>query len=286
MSPRPLVITLLSLACGFAAAGDVKVYRANEIVDPLEVVRILEGSAPRARIPAARAHDARADDPNAIRTRSIRLFDDPLAPPLAAKTTYPSGAAAAVPAAAPQPTQPTQPRIDAATQARAAAAVQAQARAEAATQARADTAPARAEAAPQMRADVEVHAAAAGDITRHDPKRSGAASVLSLPVQFAFDSAEILSSARAQLDALAAGVQMLPESTRVVIEGHTDAAGSDDYNQQLSLRRAQSVKRYLVAVHGIEPSRLRAMGLGEDAPLVGLAPTAPENRRVQFRGER
>jgi outer membrane protein OmpA-like peptidoglycan-associated protein len=134
--------------------------------------------------------------------------------------------------------------------------------------------------------DVEVAAAATGDITRRDPQRAAGASVLSLPVQFAFDSAEILPAARAQLDALAEGVRMLPPTTRVVIEGHTDAAGRDDYNQQLSLRRAQSVKRYLVAAHGVEPDRLRAVGLGEYAPLVGLAPTAPENRRVQFRGER
>ncbi len=131
-----------------------------------------------------------------------------------------------------------------------------------------------------------MHAAATGDITRADPQKASGASVLSLPVQFAFDSAEILPSARAQLDALAEGVRLLPDSTRVVIEGHTDAAGSDDYNQQLSMRRAQSVKRYLAAVHGIDPSRLRAMGLGEYAPLVGMAPTAAENRRVQFRGER
>ena len=241
MLHRPLITTLvLSLAAGFAAAGDVKVYRANEIVDPMEVVRILEGSAPRAQGTMPAATNA-SDDPHAIRTRSIRLFDDPAAPPLAAKTR---------PAA------------------------------------RAETAPSRTEVGKATPAEPEVHAAAAGDITRTDAKRAGGTSVLSLPVQFAFDSAEILPSARAQLDALAAGVQMLPETTRVVIEGHTDAAGSDTYNEQLSLRRAQAVKRYLVAAHGIDASRLRAMGLGEYAPLVGMAATAPENRRVQFRGER
>lgn len=108
---------------------------------------------------------------------------------------------------------------------------------------------------------------------------------LALPVQFSFDSAEILPSARAQLDALAEGVRMLPKDRLVAIEGHTDALGGEDYNARLSMRRAQSVRRYLVAQHGIEPSRLRAIGMGEYEPLPGRAPLAPENRRVQFRGE-
>jgi outer membrane protein OmpA-like peptidoglycan-associated protein len=241
MFARPLVTTLLlSFACGLAAAGDVKVYRANEIVDPMEV-RILEGSAPRAHGGAPASAAVQPDDPHAIRTRSIRLFDDPAAPPLAAKTR---------PAA------------------------------------RVETPPSRTEVSKASAADADVRTAAAGDIVRADAKRPGGASVLSLPVQFAFDSAEILPTARAQLDALAEGVRLLPETTRVVIEGHTDAAGSAEYNQQLSLRRAQSVKLYLVAAHGIDESRLRALGLGKYAPLVGLAANAPENRRVQFRGER
>jgi outer membrane protein OmpA-like peptidoglycan-associated protein len=108
---------------------------------------------------------------------------------------------------------------------------------------------------------------------------------LALPVQFSFDSADILPAARAQLDALAEGVRLLPKERLVTIEGHTDALGGEDYNTRLSMRRAQSVKRYLVAQHGIEASRLRAIGMGEYETLPGLAPLAPENRRVQFRGE-
>lgn len=110
-------------------------------------------------------------------------------------------------------------------------------------------------------------------------------SALSLPVQFKFDSAEILPDARAQLDALAAGIRMLPPTQTVLIEGHTDTIGSDGYNEQLSQRRALSVRRYLIAQHQIDGARLRAVGLGETATLPGRAPTAPENRRVQFRGQ-
>ncbi|MFL6665216.1 MAG: OmpA family protein [Rhizobacter sp.] len=117
------------------------------------------------------------------------------------------------------------------------------------------------------------------------PGHGAKASALSLPVQFAFDSAEILPSARSQLDALAEGIRMLPAVQAVVIEGHTDAIGSEAYNETLSLRRAYAVKSYLVASHRIDPTRLHAVGLGKFQPLPGRDPQAPENRRVQFRGE-
>ncbi|MBE7417050.1 MAG: OmpA family protein [Ideonella sp.] len=109
-------------------------------------------------------------------------------------------------------------------------------------------------------------------------------SALSLPVPFAFDSAEILPGAKAQLDAVAAGIRLLPATQKVVIEGHTDAIGGDAYNEMLSTRRAESVRRYLAAVHGIDAGRLEAVGKGKDDPLPGRDPKAGENRRVQFRG--
>lgn len=109
-------------------------------------------------------------------------------------------------------------------------------------------------------------------------------SALSLPVRFDFDSATILPSARNQLDALAEGIRRLPRSRQVVIEGHTDAQGPDDYNQRLSLRRAEAVKLYLVETHGIDARRLRDVGVGKRQPIAGFDPYAAENRRVQFRG--
>jgi outer membrane protein OmpA-like peptidoglycan-associated protein len=108
---------------------------------------------------------------------------------------------------------------------------------------------------------------------------------LALPVQFAFDSHDILPAARAQLDALADGIRLLPEERLVAIEGHTDAVGSEEYNARLSMRRAYAVKRYLVAQHGIDATRLRTIGMGKIATLPGHDPYAAENRRVQFRGE-
>ncbi|MCX8003903.1 MAG: OmpA family protein [Burkholderiaceae bacterium] len=111
------------------------------------------------------------------------------------------------------------------------------------------------------------------------------ATALSLPVRFAFDSAAILPEARAQLDAVAAGIKLLPPHRHVVIEGHTDAVGGEDYNLALSLRRAAAVRDYLVREHGIDPARLKHVGLGESRPIAGLDPVAAEHRRVQFRGE-
>jgi OmpA-OmpF porin, OOP family len=114
---------------------------------------------------------------------------------------------------------------------------------------------------------------------------SSTPSALALPVQFEFDSAVILPSARRQLDALAEGIRMLPPTRAVVIEGHTDATGSEQYNEQLSERRAYSVKSYLVAMHKIDPARLHTIGMGQFGLLAGFDADAAENRRVQFRGE-
>ena len=87
----------------------------------------------------------------------------------------------------------------------------------------------------------------------HTPRAAPAEpSGLSLPVRFAFGSAEILPAARAQLDALAGGIMALPAETVVTIEGHTDATGGDAYNLELSRERARSVRDYLVHRHGIE----------------------------------
>jgi outer membrane protein OmpA-like peptidoglycan-associated protein len=173
--------SVLSAAC---LAQTTIHYREGERVDPRDVARILAA-------------------PAGIKTRSIRLLDEPSAPDTAAAT---SGGASEVPRA------------------------------------------------------------------------------LSLPVRFDFASADISTTARAQLDALAEGIKLLSPGQVIVVEGHTDAVGSDEYNRRLSQRRAASVKRYLVQEHGIDARRLLDTGLGELQPIDGLAPQAPENRRVQFRG--
>lgn len=110
------------------------------------------------------------------------------------------------------------------------------------------------------------------------------ASALSLPVRFAFDSADILPAARPQLDAVAEGIKLLAPESTVTVEGHTDGVGDDAYNLKLSRLRAHAVRDYLVQRHGIEPTRLKTVAYGEGRPIEGSDPNAAVNRRVQFRG--
>ncbi|HSW15979.1 MAG TPA: OmpA family protein [Ramlibacter sp.] len=110
------------------------------------------------------------------------------------------------------------------------------------------------------------------------------AAALSLPVRFAFDSTEILPAARTQIDALAEGIKLLSPKSVITVEGHTDAAGSDAYNLELSQARARAVRDYLVQRHGIDATRLKTVGYGEARPIDGSELNAAVNRRVQFRG--
>lgn len=145
-------------------------------------------------------------------------------------------------------------------------------------------APAPAVAAPAPVAPSRPHRYAARATETRTDAAIGQPSALSVPVKFAFDSATILPQARPQLDAIAEGIRMLPDGHSVTIEGHTDAAGPDAYNQHLSERRAQAVKQYLISVHQIDAARLKTRGYGETQPLHEVDPHSPDNRRVQFRG--
>jgi len=110
-------------------------------------------------------------------------------------------------------------------------------------------------------------------------------SSLALPVQFAFDSARIMPAAYRQLDAIASGIKLAGAGVKVVIEGHTDSIGSDQYNLKLSSERAEAVRTYLITRRGVDPARLRVVGMGKFAPLDNKAVNSPENRRVEFRAE-
>ena len=86
-------------------------------------------------------------------------------------------------------------------------------------------------------------------------------------VLFDFDSSTLRPEARTALAQLAQGIRER-EPRRVRIEGHTDAKGSDAYNEELSERRAEAVLRHLVEVETIDRALLRAQGLGESRPKV------------------
>jgi outer membrane protein OmpA-like peptidoglycan-associated protein len=104
-------------------------------------------------------------------------------------------------------------------------------------------------------------------------------------VQFAFDSDELAEWGRRQLDAVANGMRDSSlENFAFLIEGHTDDVGTDEYNLDLSARRAASVVRYL-AKHGVRTERLRKLALGKTHPAVeGVSEQArAANRRVVIR---
>lgn len=80
---------------------------------------------------------------------------------------------------------------------------------------------------------------------------------------FAFDSDELTAAGRADLDAWLA---LAPRDATVRITGHADRFGSASYNKDLSRRRAEHVKQYLIA-QGMEASRLEVAAAGESTPV-------------------
>jgi outer membrane protein OmpA-like peptidoglycan-associated protein len=98
---------------------------------------------------------------------------------------------------------------------------------------------------------------------------------------FDFNSDAVKPTAAQNLDNLAASLDKYPGSNLLIV-GHTDAVGSDDYNQALSERRARSTALYL-ANRGVATSRLQTVGRGETEP-VGSNDTEDgraKNRRVE-----
>lgn len=103
-----------------------------------------------------------------------------------------------------------------------------------------------------------------------------------LDIRFAFDSDALLPEARAQLDALGGALDSgALQAYRFEIVGHTDAVGEEDYNLDLSHRRARRVKSYLIEAFSIGSERLVELGKGEQQLKNSDDPEAPENRRVK-----
>lgn len=102
------------------------------------------------------------------------------------------------------------------------------------------------------------------------------------PVHFRFGSDEIMPRSHAMLTEIARVMQASP-GMRISVEGHTDDAGDEGVNQELSRRRAFSVRRFLVQ-HGVDGERLTAVGHGESRPLEPNRSGAARsrNRRVEF----
>lgn len=107
-----------------------------------------------------------------------------------------------------------------------------------------------------------------------------------LNIEFDFDKATIKPASHAVLDALGETLNS-PEfkGRSIVVGGHTDAAGNARYNLDLSKRRAEAVKAYLVDKWHIDPDLIQAVGFGKTRPLTnGTTPADQQrNRRVEIR---
>jgi len=102
-------------------------------------------------------------------------------------------------------------------------------------------------------------------------------------VNFDFDKDTLRPDAKPILDEAAAVMQRYPE-IKVEIGGHTDSVGSDEYNRDLSDRRARTVMDYFIS-KGVDAGRLSSKGYGEAAPVTGneSASGRAQNRRVEMR---
>jgi OOP family OmpA-OmpF porin len=114
------------------------------------------------------------------------------------------------------------------------------------------------------------------------PKPVAEKVTLAADVLFDFDKAVLKNEGKSKLDDLATKVKAINLEVVIAI-GHTDSIGSDAYNQKLSVRRAESVKAYLVS-KGVEPNRIYTEGKGEKQPVASnkTADGRQKNRRVEI----
>ena len=105
---------------------------------------------------------------------------------------------------------------------------------------------------------------------------------IDLEIYFDYDSATIGPKAAPAVNALGSALSKDEfKGTVFFINGHTDAKGSPEYNQQLSQRRAESVRRVLIERFRLAPDTLIATGFGKEQLKNSANPLADENRRVQ-----
>ncbi|MDP2848677.1 MAG: OmpA family protein [Humidesulfovibrio sp.] len=116
--------------------------------------------------------------------------------------------------------------------------------------------------------------------------KGGNADGVKLKVEFDFDSSRIRQESFGLLNELAKALKSDDlKGRKVVVSGHCDIVGTDEYNQKLSERRAASVKAYLAEKGGVAPELLRTEGFGKSRPLVPNTTPANKqrNRRVEVR---
>lgn len=100
-------------------------------------------------------------------------------------------------------------------------------------------------------------------------------------ILFGFDSYELTPEAKENIRNMSETLQKYPD-TNILIEGHTDNVGKENYNQRLSERRASAVSDYAAGL-GVDRSRIQTTGYGEEQPVADNDTEAnrSENRRVE-----
>jgi outer membrane protein OmpA-like peptidoglycan-associated protein len=105
---------------------------------------------------------------------------------------------------------------------------------------------------------------------------------IDLEIQFDYNSADISGNSMPAVQELGKALSNARmRGSTFVVAGHTDSVGSEGYNQDLSERRADTIKRYLTEKYGINGADLVTVGYGESKPKDPNAPMDPANRRVQ-----
>ena len=105
---------------------------------------------------------------------------------------------------------------------------------------------------------------------------------IDLEINFDYNSADISAKSLPSVQALGRALTNADlKGSTFVVAGHTDAAGGEGYNQDLSERRADAIKRYLVDKYGINGTDLVTVGYGKSKLKDPSQPMAEVNRRVQ-----
>ena len=113
------------------------------------------------------------------------------------------------------------------------------------------------------------------DIAANKPK-------IDLEIHFDYNSADIAKGSTQAVQELGKALSDASmKGSTFIVAGHTDAIGSEAYNQDLSERRADTIKNYLVEHYGLNGSDLVTVGYGKTRPKDPSAPMDPTNRRVQ-----
>ncbi|HEV7667610.1 MAG TPA: OmpA family protein [Thermoanaerobaculia bacterium] len=101
-------------------------------------------------------------------------------------------------------------------------------------------------------------------------------------VHFGFNKHELSAEAKAALDEFAEKLKADGKGVYIEVQGHTDAVGSDDYNEDLGQTRAQAVRNYLARQHQLPLHRMNVISYGELAPIADnkTAEGRAQNRRV------